>query len=143
MTGRREGGGIVRASWTGTAVFLAANGVAVLAEPLRPVAAAVDAFLFAAGIVVFFWGYTVAVGRSRTHALGIGGLYFLAGEGTAPPDVKRALLGALAVQAAAGLAAAFVDPEPLAAGVLVPVFGLALTGLWGARHGRFGPRRGR
>ncbi len=28
----------------------------------------------------------------------------------------------------------------LAAGILVPVFGLALCGLWAARHGRFAAR---
>ena len=134
---------IVRASWLGTAVFLVTNLAAVAVEGLRPLAAGVDGVLFAAGIGLFFWAYAVAVGRSRTDEIGIGGLFFLAGDTTAPAPVKRSLLTALAVQTVAGLGVAFVDPEPLAAGVLVPLFGLALTGLWGARHGTFGPRRSR
>jgi hypothetical protein len=134
---------IVRASWIGTIAFVLATAVGVAAEDARPAVAAVDGLLFAAGIALFFWAYAVAVGRSRTDEIGIGGLFFLAGEGTAPTSTKRSLLGALAVQTVVGVAAAFVDPEPLAAGVLVPLYGLALTGLYGARHGRFGPRRAR
>jgi hypothetical protein len=30
--------------------------------------------------------------------------------------------------------------SPLAFGILVPVFGLGLCGLWGARYGTFEPR---
>jgi hypothetical protein len=131
----------VRASLAGTVVFVASAVTATAVEAARPVAAAVALLLFAAGIGLFFWAYAVAVGRSRTDAIGIGGLFFLAGEGTAPTSVKRALLGPLAVQTVVGIATAAARPfTSLAFGVLVPLFGLALTGLWGARHGRFGPR---
>ena len=138
-----QGAGIVKASWAGTAAFVAATAVAVAVEGARPAAAALDGLLFAAGIGLFFWAYAVAVARSRSDEIGIGGLFFLAGEHTAPAATKRSLLASLGVQTVVGIAAAFVDPEPLAAGVLVPLYGLALTGLWGARHGRFGPRRAR
>jgi hypothetical protein len=134
---------IVRASWIGTIAFVLVTALGVAVDDARPAVAAFDGLLFAAGIALFFWAYAVAVGRSRTDEIGIGGLFFLAGEGTAPAPTKRSLLGALAVQTVVGVAAAFVDPEPLAAGVLVPLYGLALTGLYGARHGRFGPRRAR
>jgi hypothetical protein len=38
-------------------------------------------------------------------------------------------------------AAAALRPfTSLAFGILVPMWGLALAGVWGARHGTFGPR---
>ena len=135
---------IVRASWIGTAVFTATAVAAVATRAVTIPAAAVALGLFAAGIGIFFWAYAIAVNRSRTDAIGIGGLFFLAGTETAPQGVKRALLASLAAQTVVALATAAARPfTTLAFGVLVPLYGLALTGLWGARHGRFGPRRGR
>lgn len=131
---------IVRASWAGTGLFAIVAFAAVALDALEPVSLAVDIALFAAGTGVFLWALAVAADRSRTHELGIGGLFFLAGE-TAPRDVKRQLLGSLSVQVVLGVATAAVKPfTPLAGGVLVPMFGLALCGLWGAKLGRFGPR---
>jgi hypothetical protein len=135
---------IVRASAAGTVVFAVTAVAAVLTKGATIPAAAVALGLFAAGIGVFFWAYAIAVSRSRTDAIGIGGLFFLAGEETAPKAIKRALLGLLAVQTVVGLGTAAARPfTTLAFGVLTPLFGLSLTGLWGARHGRFGPRRTR
>lgn len=133
---------IVNASWIGTAVFAASAIAAVATEDARIPAVATAAALFAAGIGVFFWAYAIAVARSRTDAIGIGGLFFLAGKDTAPdPSHKRHLLASLAAQTAIALATAGARPfTTLAFGVLVPLYGLALTGLYGARHGRFGPR---
>jgi hypothetical protein len=31
--------------------------------------------------------------------------------------------------------------NPLAFGILTPLYGLGIAGLWGARHGTFAPRR--
>lgn len=133
---------VVRASWGGTVVFAATAVAAVFTRAATVPAAAVALALFAAGIAIFFWAYAIAVNRSRTDAIGIGGLFFLAGSETAPPPVKRALLASLAVQTVVGLATAGARPfTSLAFGVLVPLYGLALTGLWGARNGTFGPRR--
>jgi hypothetical protein len=96
--------------------------------------------LFAAGTVAFLWAYGIAVQRSREAEIGIGGLFFLAGP-TAPREVRRSLNLALTLQVVVGVATASVRPfTTLAFGVLVPMFGLGLNGLWGARHGRFGPR---
>ena len=48
------------------------------------------------------------------------------------------MLGSLAAQVAIGVGTAAARPfTSLAFGVLAPLYGLALTGLWGARHGRF------
>ena len=137
-----EGSGLVRVSWAGTIVFTAATILALIAEGLRVVAVGVSVILFAAGIASFLWAYGIAVGRSRTDSIGIGGLYFLAGD-SAPPIVRRQLLGSLAAQTVVGIVAAAARPyTSLAFGVLVPMFGLGLSGLWGARHGTFGPRAG-
>ena len=47
----------------------------------------------------------------------------------------------LAVEVVVALGAAIARPyTSLAAGTLVPVYGLALCGLWAARHGTFPPR---
>lgn len=137
-----EGAAIVRASWLGTVVFALSALAAVVTSAATVPAAAIALGLFAAGIGLFFWAYAIAVNRSRTDAIGIGGLFFLAGDATAPKGVKRALLAALGAQTVTGLGTAAARPfTTLAFGVLVPLYGLALTGLWGARHGRFGPRR--
>jgi hypothetical protein len=136
-----EGGELVNAAWAGTGVFAAtAIGAAVVPDILRIPALVVALTLFALGCVAFLWGFAVAVGRSRTDEIGIGGLFFLAGD-TAPAVVRRRLLTALAIQVVVAFATAAVRPfTSLAFGILVPVFGLGVTGLWGARHGTF-PRR--
>ena len=53
-----------------------------------------------------------------------------------PGRCRCALLGALAVQVVVAVATAAVHPfTSQAFGVLVPMFGLGLAGLWGARYG--------
>lgn len=135
---------LVTASWAGTAVF-AVTAIAAAAAgngPARAVALATALVLFALGTVAFLAAYAVAVGRSREDAIGIGGLYFLAGKATAPPATKRALLASLAVQTVVALATAAARPyTTLAFGILVPMYGIGLTGLWGARNGTFERRR--
>jgi hypothetical protein len=134
---------VVRASWWGTVVF-AVVAVAAAAAPdvLLPVALVVDVVLFLAGCVAFAVSFLRAVGRSRTEAIGIAGLYFLAG-GSAPAPVRRALLGSLAAEVVVALGTAFARPYTnLAAGVLVPVYGLSLCGVWASTYGTFGPRTG-
>ena len=78
----------------------------------------------------------LAAGRSRTHAMGIGGLFFLAGSAPRPVQVQlNVALGLAVVVATAGAA---VRPfTPLAFGVLAPVLQLGCSGLWGVRHGHF------
>lgn len=133
---------IVAASWSGTAVLAATAAAAVVTAGARPVAAAVALGLNGVGVIVFFWAYAVAVNRSRRDAIGIGGLFFLAG-GVAPAPVRWSLLGSLVAQVAVGVGTAAARPfTSLAFGVLAPLYGLALTGLWAARRGRFEHRSG-
>ncbi len=134
------GRAILRASWIGTMVFVVTAAASAIA-PHTFIAAGVatSLVLFFAGIGLFFWAYAVAVNRSRTDLIGMGGLFFLAG--TAPRSVQRSLLGSLAVEVVVGLITAAVHPfTPLAFGVLAWMYGLALCGLWAARYGTFPPR---
>jgi hypothetical protein len=133
---------IVTASTSGTVAFVvAATAAAVSPSALGRPALVLDVALFAGGVVAFVAGYLRGVNRSRREVVSIGGLYFLTG-GTAPPAVRRRLLGALTVQVAVGLGTAVARPyTDLAGGVLVPMYGLGLCGLWASRHGRF-PQRG-
>lgn len=121
----------------GTATFVVSSTAgAVFPGPLAAPSAAVAVVLFVVGCGAFLWAYAIAIGRSRTEAIGIGGLYFLAGSG--PRSVRRTLLGAFGVQVVAALATASVRPfTSVAFGILVPMYGLGLAGLWGARYGCF------
>ena len=80
------------------------------------------------------------VDRSRTDEVSVVGLYLVTG-GVAPVPVKRWLLGLLALQVVVALVAAVVQPfTALAFGILVPMFGLAITGRWAAEYGAFDSR---
>jgi hypothetical protein len=133
------GSGIIRAAWVGTAVFLLAAVAALADSSLEVVAVVIDLLLFLGGMIAFLWAYAIAIRRSREVLIGIGGLYFL--QGSAPTLVRLRLLGALAIQVAGAFATAGLRPfSGLAFGILVPLWGLGLCGLWGARYGTFPPR---
>jgi hypothetical protein len=138
-----EGGRIIQAAWLGTVAFAATSAfaAAVDASALRLVALATALVLFLAGIVAFLAAFTRAVSRSRTDEIGVFNLFFL--DHSAPRPVRTSLLGALAVQIAVAIAVAALRPDTsLAFGVLVPIYGLGLAGLWAARHGIFPARTG-
>jgi hypothetical protein len=139
------GARLVAADWVATVVFVVTAGAgAAQSGVLRDVAAVVAFALFAIGVVLFFVAYAQAVARSRRQTLSVAGIYLL--MGSAPRGVQVRLLGALMVQlvAAVATAAATADVKPftpLAFGLLVPMFGLACCGIWGAYHGSFPARR--
>lgn len=136
-----EGTGIVNLAWAGTGAFAVTAIVATIADrdALTYIAVAVALALFAVGCGAFLWAYALAVARSREELIGIGGLYFLAG--TAPKVVAFRLRLVLAVEVVIALATSAVRPyTSVAFGILVPMFGLGLMGLWGARYGTFAPR---
>jgi hypothetical protein len=133
-----DGTAIVRSAWIGTAVFVAAALIGALAPPARLVVAVVDLALFFAGCGVFMWALLVAAGRSRQSEIALWNLFLL--DQVAPARVRALLLGALAVEVAVALGTAWITAA-LAFGCLVPIWGLAHSGLWGARYGTFGPRQ--
>ncbi len=137
-----KGEAIRRAAWLGTAAqgVTSAAAAAVPEAPFEVTAFVVAVALFLAGCVLFVAAYTQAVRRSREVVIGVAQLFFLTAD-SAPPDVRRSLLGAFGLQVALALGAAIARPySSLAAGTLAPVFGLGLCGLWAARYGTFPPR---
>jgi hypothetical protein len=135
-----EGTAIITVSWIGTGIYVVTALIAtVFPDGFGAAAAIVSLAFFAVGCVVFFWAYLVAVQRSRTDLIGIGGLYFL--QGTAPKTVQFHLLGSLAVQVIVAIVTASIRLySSLAFGFLVPMFGIGMCGLWAARYGTFAPR---
>jgi len=132
---------IINLSWAGTAAYAAlAVAGTIVPDWFALPTAVLSGVLFAFGCVVFLWAYAVAVARSRTDAIGIGGLYFLVG--TAPREPAFRLRLSFAVEVIAAIVSSSIRPfTPMAFGFLVPVYGLGMMGLWGARHGTFEPRR--
>ena len=139
------GRGLVLVDAIGTAVFVVTAVVEaiLLARWTELVGVTVALVLFAAGCVAFLLAYARAVQRSRHDEIAVASLFLLAGPAV-PGPVKVRLGGLLAVQVVVALATAIIRSfSPLAFGVLVPVFGVSLNGLWAARYGAFPPRRAR
>ena len=136
---------IIKANVALTTVFVVVTALAVIVfNPLlRNVVATVDLALFAIGVASFIWGYFSAVQRSRTDEISVAGLFLLIDK-VAPKSIMRMMNSALAVQALVGLAGAIIrgstNGKPgstLAFGVLVPLLGLGLNGLWASKYGIF------
>ena len=134
------GAALITWSWRATAILTIALGLGVAApSSLGLVSASVAIVMFAVGTVLFLLAYAIAVRRSRTDDISVAGLYLLS-EG-APTQVKRNMLGSLGVQTVVAIAAASVRPfTALAFGLLAPMLGMGLIGMWSARHGEFRPR---
>ncbi|MEY2525107.1 MAG: hypothetical protein QOJ66_3672, partial [Ilumatobacteraceae bacterium] len=107
----------------------------------------VSMVLFAIGVATTLWAYTRALDRSRVEEVGVANLYLLTSD-TAPKPVRRTMSLALTVQIVAALVGAWIGVvglnegqlNALAFGVLVPMFGVGMNGVWAALHGSYGPR---
>ncbi len=140
---------IVRLNIVGTLAFVATAIAAAIAftTAFQWVAAVTALVLFFLGIGAFLWSFWNAVQRSRGEQVAVTQLYLLSG-GVAPSALRRLMMSLLLVQVVTGLATAFARPNDtdgspgtsLALGVLVPVFGLGLNGLWAAFHGSYRAR---
>lgn len=153
LGGINVGRGIVRINVVGTVLFaFSSTWAAVVFDGVaKAQGVAVDLVLFAIGVVAFLWGYYAAVQRSRTSQMSVAELYFLMGAAI-PTPVKRVMNGLLLVQTTTAIVTAMTrlntptadggatNGSTLAFGVLVPVLGLGLNGLWAATHGSFPPR---
>lgn len=134
----------------GTVVFAVVVAIALPLRDERPAQIAVGAVsmvLFTIGAVTALWAYISALERSRVDEIGVANLYLLTGR-TAPPPVKRLMTSLLAAQVVIALGGAIFgamglegsEVNALAFGVLVPMFGIGMNGIWAVRHGTFGPR---
>lgn len=141
---------VVRADAVGTAVFVLVVLAGLVVRDARGVqiaVAAVSMVLFAIGAAVGLVAYVRALERSRIDEIGVANLFLLTGR-TAPSMVKRTMTAMLAAQIVVGLGAAIVgavglgddEVNTLAFGILAPMYGIGLNGLWAVLHGRFGPR---
>lgn len=135
----RRGTAILRFAWIGVVVFVAIGAQATI-QPTRSAAfVAMSLVEFLVGVVVFAWAFLRAVDRSRTEAIGIGGLFFA--SGSAPRRVQVLLVGSIVGQTVAAVVFASLRLyTPLAFGVLAPMWSLGFTGLWVACHGTFPAR---
>ena len=127
------------ASW-GTTFFFILTTASVLFEGfIRTTSLVFNLILFTAGCGAFITAFLRAVNRSRTELIGVGGLYFL--SGCAPQKVRFQMMGLHILQIVGSLTAASFKPfTVVASAVLVPVFGLGLSGLWASMHGQFETR---
>lgn len=136
--GVSEGARILRFDVYATVVFAVVSLLeAALPEPLVVLSLPLDLVLFVVGCGAFLWAYAVAVGRSRYEALTMGGVFF-PGSDVVPGAAVRVLRLCLLAQVVVAVAAAAVRPfTPAAFAVLVPMLGIGLMALYGARYGRF------
>ena len=140
---------IVRSNILFTGVFTVLTLVAawLFTPGLRVMIVAVDLALFAIGCFAFILSYFSAVQRSRTDEISVAGLFALTG-GVAPRRITMVMNSCLSAQVVVGLIGTIVRSSTdgragstLAFGVLVPIFGLGLNGLWSSRLGVFPPRQ--
>ena len=140
---------IVRANIAGTALFVATAvfAAAIFTTPAQWVGASTAMALFAIGVFAFLWGFWNAVQRSREEEVSVTQLFMLLGTPT-PSSVRRPMLAMLLVQVTTAFATTFwrldgPDGTPgssLTVGLLVPMFGLGMNGLWAAYHADFDDR---
>ena len=146
---RAAGNVIVMADVVGTVAFTitAITAAVVFSTPSQWVGAITAMALFAIGVFAFIWSFWNAVQRSRDEQIAVTQVYLLLGPPT-PPRIRRIMLSMLLIQTVVGLTTAIARSEAedgspgtsLAVGVLVPMFGIGLNGLWCAFHGVFPPR---
>jgi len=138
---------LVRINILGTGAFVVSAIVAavVFTPIVRTIGVVVALLLFAIGVAGFIWGYFTAVQRSRYDNISVTSLFLLLGE-VSSIKIRRLMNGCLIVQGLGGLITALArtstdgrSGSTLAFGVLVPLFGLGLNGLWSSRHGSFPP----
>lgn len=140
---------LVKCNLALTSLFVAMSTVAAVTftSPWKTVGVVVSLSCFSVGIVAFLWGYWTAVQRSRTDNISVAALYFLV-DNCAPKSIARLMNSALGVQVVVAVATAISRTttdgragSTLAFGVLAPMMGLGLNGLWGATYGSFAPRQ--
>jgi len=138
--GGLPGTGIIRASLAGTVVFVVLGVLGAVAPDVFGAPFLVVSLVeFLVGTVVFFLAFLRAVDRSRTEAIGVGGLFFAAGS--APRPAQRALVGSLVVQTVAAIVVGSIRLYTVMAfGIMAPMWALGFVGLWVSTYGTFPAR---
>jgi hypothetical protein len=148
-TATAQGDAIVLVNMVGTIVFTitAITAAGVFSTATQWVGAITAMGLFLIGVFAFLWSFWNVVQRSRTEQIAVTQVYLLIGPPT-PARTRRVMLAMLTVQITVGLTTALTRTRAengspgtsLAVGVLVPMFGIGMNGLWAAYHGVFPPR---
>jgi hypothetical protein len=143
---RAAGDVIVLADAIGTFAFAvtALTAAIVFSTPAQWVGAVTAMGLFAVGVFAFIWSFFNAVQRSREEEISVLQIYLLVGKPT-PSRVRWIMLTLLFTQCVVAMVTALARPNgpdgspgsSLAVGILVPMFGIGLNGLWCAFHGVF------
>lgn len=131
---------IAGAVWVTVAFVIVTTLAVIVGDYMYWVSAIFDIVVFALGSVLFMLAIYSGSQRSRLFDMTMAGWFFL--SGSAPKAVKSPLLGSLVVQVVVSLVAASMRPfTALAFGILVPIYGVAITAVWSAKHGYFPPRK--
>ena len=132
----------VQAGWAGAGAQVVAAAVAVASRTGRGPHVIVCTLLLVGGLAAAAVAFLRAVARSRTELVDVATLFLLIGS--APRRTRRWLWGAVAAQAAVGLATASARPyTSLAFGVLAPMWSYGFAVLWNATYGAFPARPAR
>ena len=131
-----KGRWIVVTAWVTFALFfvtMVPDAVGVSA--FDDLAAIVALALFLVSVPIWLYAFGLAVVRSaRGDDVGVGSLFFL--NRSAPPDVRKWMIGSLVASIVLAAATAWANPFA----VLEPILPLALMGLWSAKYGTFPAR---
>lgn len=140
---------IVQANLALTSVFLLTAAFAAISfsTAAQWIGAITAMVLFTIGVITFLWSYWSAVQRSRSDEISVTQLYLLLGDAI-PAPVRRTMNLTLLVQLVVAVVTTLMRPNgpdgnpgsSLAVGVLVPMLGFGLNGLWAVTHGQFAPR---
>lgn len=124
--------------WATIVFSVVAVAAAIFPGPLRIPFAVLSCVLFALGTVAFLWAYGKALERSRDQDVSVAMIY---GMTVAPRAVRLRFHLLTFVQSAVAIATAAIRPfTSQAFGILAPMLGIGLAGLWAARHGTFAER---
>ncbi|MEQ8716005.1 MAG: hypothetical protein RIE08_00190 [Acidimicrobiales bacterium] len=135
-----DGRGTLVANWVGTGVFTVTAVAATVAPDTFRLTGVIAALaLFAIGMIVMLITFAAAVERSRLEVVSVAGVWF--GAGTVALPIRLRFAAALGIQLTVAFTTASIRPfTSLAFGILAPLFGLGLGGLWAAGHGSFAKR---
>ena len=136
-----DGSDLYRTNLYATIAFTIAAVIAAIFPGALAIPFAVfSCILFAAGTIAFLWAYGKAIERSRDQDVSVVMIYAM--SGVAPKDVRRKFHLLTLVQSVVAISTAAIRPfSPQAFGILAPMLGLGLAGLWAARHGTFAERK--